>query len=119
MRAWGNRADTFVIDEPFYAYYLRATSKEHPGADEVIASGETDWRKVIAQLTGPMPKGKRIFFQKQMSHHLLPEVDREWLVAVYELLSYSRSARSNCFIRQKARRPRAGGPGLYAASGDF
>ena len=87
MRAWGNRADTFVIDEPFYAFYLRATGKEHPGADEVIASGETDWRKVIAQLTGPIPNGKRIFFQKQMAHHLLPEVDREWLVAV-----------SNCFL---------------------
>ena len=87
MRAWGNRADTVVIDEPFYAYYLNATGKGHPGADEVIASGETDWRKVIAQLTGPIPNAKRIFFQKQMAHHLLPEVDREWLGAV-----------TNCFL---------------------
>ncbi len=87
MRAWGNRVDTFVIDEPFYAFYLSATGKEHPGADEVIASGETDWRKVIAQLTGPIPNGKRIFFQKQMAHHLSPEVDREWLGAV-----------TNCFL---------------------
>jgi Sulfotransferase domain len=87
MRAWGNRADTFVIDEPFYAFYLSATRKRHPGADQVIASGETDWRKVIAQLTGPIPKGKPIFFQKQMAHHLLPEVDREWLGAV-----------TNCFL---------------------
>jgi hypothetical protein len=87
MRAWGNRADTFVIDEPFYAFYLSATGKEHPGADEVIASGETDWRKVIAQLIGPIPNGKWIFFQKQMAHHLLPEVDREWLSAV-----------TNCFL---------------------
>jgi Sulfotransferase domain len=87
MRAWGNRADTFVIDEPFYAYYLSATGKEHAGADEVIASGETDWRKIIAQLTGPIPNGKRISFQKQMAHHLLPEVDRNWLGAV-----------TNCFL---------------------
>jgi len=87
MRAWGNRADTVVIDEPFYAYYLSATGKRHPGADEVIASGETDWRKVIAHLTGPIPNAKRIFFQKQMAHHLLPEVDREWLGAV-----------TNCFL---------------------
>jgi hypothetical protein len=87
MRAWGNRADTFVIDEPFYAYYLRATGKEHPGADEVIASRETDWLRVIAQLTGAIPNGKRVFFQKQMAHHLLPEVDREWLGAV-----------ANCFL---------------------
>jgi hypothetical protein len=87
MRAWGNRADTFIIDEPFYAFYLSATGKGHPGADEVIASGEIDWRKVIAQLTGPVPNGKRIFFQKQMAHHLSPEVDRGWLGAV-----------TNCFL---------------------
>jgi hypothetical protein len=87
MRAWGNRPDTFVIDEPFYAYYLKATGKKHPGADEVIAAGQTDCRRVVAQLAGPIPSGKRIFFQKQMAHHLLPEVDREWLSAV-----------TNCFL---------------------
>jgi hypothetical protein len=87
MRAWGNRPDTFVCDEPFYAYYLKKTGRDHPGADEVIAAGESDWRKVIAQLTGPVPGGKRIFYQKQMTHHLLPEIDREWLGAV-----------TNCFL---------------------
>jgi hypothetical protein len=87
MRAWGNRVDTRVIDEPFYAYYLKATGKKHPGAEEVIAAGDTDWRNVVARLTGPVPNGKRIFFQKQMTHHLLPEVDREWLVGV-----------TNCFL---------------------
>jgi hypothetical protein len=87
MRSWGNRADTAVIDEPFYAYYLRATGKKHPGADEVIADGETDWRNVVDQVTGSVPNGKKIFFQKQMTHHLLPEVDRQWLSAV-----------TNCFL---------------------
>jgi hypothetical protein len=87
MRAWGNRPDTSVIDEPFYAYYLKATGKKHPGADEIIGFGETDWRKVIEQLTGPIPNARRIFFQKHMAHHLLPEVDREWLGAV-----------TNCFL---------------------
>ena len=87
MRSWGNRGDTAVIDEPLYAYYLRATGKKHPGADEVIAGGDTDWRNVVDQLTGPVPNGKKIFFQKQMTHHLLPEVDRQWLGAV-----------SNCFL---------------------
>ena len=87
MRAWGNRDDTIVIDEPLYAYYLRATDIAHPGADEVIATGENDWRKVVAYLTGPVPNGKRIFFQKQMTHHLLPEIDRQWLAAVI-----------NCFL---------------------
>ena len=79
MRSWGNRDDTVVIDEPFYAYYLKVTGIEHPGANEVIATGEIDWRKVVAHLTGPITNGNRIFFQKQMTHHLLPEIDREWL----------------------------------------
>jgi Sulfotransferase domain len=87
MRAWGNRDDTLVIDEPFYAYYLKATGIDHPRADEVIATGETDWQKIVTQLTGPIANGKQIFFQKQMTHHLLPEIDREWLGAV-----------TNCFL---------------------
>jgi hypothetical protein len=82
MRSWGNRADTIVIDEPFYAFYLKTTGKNHPGADEIIARGETDWRKVVKRLAGSIPNGKRIYFQKQMTHHLLPKVDRQWLGAV-------------------------------------
>src|SRR3954464_15427420 len=66
MRAWGNRGDTLVVDEPFYAYYLHATGREHPGRDEVIAAGEIDSKKVIAQLTGPVPSGQSIYYQKQM-----------------------------------------------------
>jgi hypothetical protein len=87
MRSWGNRADTAVIDEPFYAFYLKRTGMKHPGADQVIASGEANWRKVIERLTGPIPQGKRILYQKQMTQHLLPQVDRQWLCAV-----------TNCFL---------------------
>ena len=87
MRAWENRADTAVVDEPFYAYYLQATGDDHPGKAEVIADGETDWRRVIAQLTSDVPDARPIFYQKQMTHHLLPEVDREWLLGL-----------TNCFL---------------------
>jgi len=87
MRSWGNRPDTFVIDEPFYAYYLNRTGAAHPGAEEVIASGETNWRKIVARLTGPVPKNARIFYQKQLTHHLLPGIDRGWLGQV-----------TNCFL---------------------
>src|SRR5438128_2023534 len=88
MRAWGNRADTVVVDEPLYAYYLKATRKKHPDAAEVIATGESDWRKIVARLTKErIPGGKNVFFQKQMSHHLLPQVDREWIVDL-----------ANCFL---------------------
>ncbi|MGI9114822.1 MAG: HAD family hydrolase [Chthoniobacterales bacterium] len=87
MRAWGNRADTLVVDEPFYAFYLDETGIEHPGAAEVIATGETDWRKVVTELTTPDPHGRNILYQKQMTHHLLPGVSREWLREV-----------TNCFL---------------------
>lgn len=80
MRAWGNRLDTIVLDEPFYAFYLKATGKEHPGAKEIIATSETDWRKVVDHiLSKEIPTGKSILFQKQMTHHLLPMIGREWI----------------------------------------
>jgi len=79
MRAWENRGDCAVVDEPFYAHYLAHTGLDHPGREAVIAAGETDWRKVVARLTGPVPEGKAIFYQKHMTHHLLPHIARGWL----------------------------------------
>ena len=91
MRSWGNRDDTIVCDEPLYAYYLNATRKPHPGLEEVISAGLTDWRKVVELVSLPIracgkadrgwddPDDRRIFYQKHMTHHLLPEVSREWL----------------------------------------
>ena len=79
MRSWGNRPDTFVCDEPLYAHYLKQTGREHPGAGEIISHQETDWRKVVEWLTGPVPEGKTVFYQKHMTHHLLPEIGRDWL----------------------------------------
>ena len=87
MRAWENRGDTAVWDEPLYAYYLHKTGIPHPGAEEIIAAGETDWRKVVASITGPIPGGKAVFFQKHMTHHMLDEIDRAWLDQVI-----------NCFL---------------------
>jgi hypothetical protein len=77
MRAWENRPDTVVADEPLYAFYLDRTALHHPGRDEVIASQPTDWRVVLDQLTrAPLPPGTGISYAKHMTHHLLPEVDR-------------------------------------------
>ena len=94
MRSWGNRPDTVVVDEPFYAFYLKETATKHPGAEEVIAQGETDWRKVVelcrrnANPVEDSPgKARTIFYQKQMTHHLLPKISRDWLGGV-----------TNCFL---------------------
>src|SRR5262245_45722189 len=87
MRSWGNRSDTVVVDEPLYAHFLDVTRKPHPGMEEVIAAGETDWQEVVTQLTAEVPGGKEIFYQKHMTHHLLPNIAREWLAQL-----------TNCFL---------------------
>jgi hypothetical protein len=77
MRAWENRPDTIVVDEPLYAFYLDRTGIEHPGRAEIIASMPTDWRRVLRELAAdPLPPGTGVFYQKHMTHHLLPEIDR-------------------------------------------
>ena len=81
MRAWENRPDTAVVDEPLYAFYLARTGLDHPGREAVLASQPTDWQVVAEVLTGPVPGGRPIFYQKHMAHHLLREVDRAWLDA--------------------------------------
>jgi hypothetical protein len=86
MRSWENRGDCAVSDEPLYAAYLAATGLDHPARDEVIAAGETDPERVVADLLGPVPDGRQVWYQKHMSHHLLPGMDREWIHALANVL---------------------------------
>ena len=58
MRAFENRADCAVSDEPFYAAYLAATGLQHPMRDAVIASQPKGWRDVAHALLGPVPMGR-------------------------------------------------------------
>jgi len=79
MRAFENRPDATVVDEPFYAAYLAATGKAHPMREEVLASQPTDWRAVAGDLLAP--RERPIFYQKHMTHHMLPDVDLAWVDA--------------------------------------
>ena len=87
MRAWENRPDCVVWDEPLYGYYLDTTGIPHPGAAEVIAAQGTDAESIIARCTGAIPDNKPIFYQKHMTLHLLPELKRDWLKSL-----------TNCFL---------------------
>lgn len=86
MRAWENRPDCVVVDEPLYAYYLAETGLDHPGRDEVIAAGETDWHRVVADLTGLVPAGAAVYYQKHMTHHLIRQLPREWIGSLTNVL---------------------------------
>ena len=79
MYSWGNRADTVATDEPLYAHYLRETGVDHPGREKVLAAQESDGHKVIDWLTGPVPGGRPVWFQKHMTQHLVGELGFDWL----------------------------------------
>jgi len=78
MRAWENRPDTVVVDEPFYAAFLARTGLDHPARDEVIASQPTDVAAVVAGLRAPLPEGRSVHYAKHMTHHLAPGQDLAW-----------------------------------------
>jgi len=70
MRSFGNRADTFVSDEPFYGCFLRDTGADHPLREEVIAAMDCDWRSVMSTLSGDPPDASPIWYQKHMWHEM-------------------------------------------------
>jgi hypothetical protein len=80
MRSFGARPDTLVVDEPLYAHYLAATGIDHPGRADILAAQPNDWRDACEALLAPVAAA--VFYQKHMTHHLLPQVGREWLGAV-------------------------------------
>jgi hypothetical protein len=82
MRSFGNRADTSVVDEPFYAAYLAATGIDHPMREESLASQPQDWRTVVNSLLGPIPGGRQVFYQKHMTHHMVAGFGRDWIAKV-------------------------------------
>ncbi len=76
MRAFENRADCTVVDEPFYAAYLADTGLEHPMRDAVLASQPQGWRDVVTSLDG---FGNTFVYEKQMAHHMLPAFGLDWV----------------------------------------
>ncbi|RUS59593.1 HAD family hydrolase [Pseudorhodobacter sp. E13] len=79
MYSFAARGDCAVVDEPFYAAYLAQTGIIHPMNDEILASQPTDPAQVAATLIGSNPAQKPIFYQKHMTHHMLPGMDLSWM----------------------------------------
>ncbi len=84
MRAWENRPDTVVVDEPFYAAYLARTGIDHPGRDAVIASQPTDPAEVVRRLRAPVDAD--VHYAKQMTHHLADDADLAWVAEFRNVL---------------------------------
>lgn len=82
MRAFSSRPDCAVSDEPFYAAYLAATGIVHPMNDAVLASQPQDPQQVAADMLGPVPGGKPVWYQKQMAHHMIEGFPLDWMDGV-------------------------------------
>src|SRR6056300_1458794 len=79
MRSWSSRKDTFVTDEPFYAYYLKQTKLKHPQYEEIINHYPSNYDEVVNYLINNIPKDKKIWYQKHMAHHMLDLNNINWV----------------------------------------
>lgn len=93
MYSFAQRQDCAVWDEPFYAAYLDKTGLEHPMRAEILAAGEQDADKVISQCLGSIPSEKLHFYQKHMTQHMLPGIDRSWMAKVTNIFLIRHPAR--------------------------
>ena len=86
MRAFENRPDTVVVDEPLYAAYLARTGIDHPVRDEVIASQPTDLAAAVAGLSVALPHGRSVHYAKHMAHHVSRDMDLRWTLRFRNVL---------------------------------
>jgi len=81
MYSFAARGDCAAWDEPFYAAYLKMTGMNHPMRDEIIAAHDNDPDRVAASCRGAAPGGKAHFYQKHMTLHMIPGIDRTFMRA--------------------------------------
>ncbi|MCR6669991.1 hypothetical protein [Devosia ginsengisoli] len=101
MRAFSSRPDCAVSDEPFYAAYLAATGIVHPMNDEVLASQPRDPHRVAADMLGPVPSGKLVWYQKHMAHHMVEGFPLDWMDGVTNVFLLRRPERVLASYAQK------------------
>ena len=79
MRSFDSRGDTFVSDEPMYGNFLSISKLDHPLKKEIMASMVTDRPRLHKYLSSFKPDRYRIWYQKQMAHHILIDDDLDWI----------------------------------------
>ncbi len=75
MRAFENRPDTDVIDEPFYAFYLRRSGADHPMREAILEALPQTFDGVVDLLNGPAPTTAPISFHKHIAYHASAQED--------------------------------------------
>lgn len=81
MRSFGARPDTVCVDEPFYAAYLGLTGLRHPMTDEIFATQSRDPLDIVRDMSGNSGLQTGVFYQKHMTHHMVPAISRDWMAS--------------------------------------
>jgi hypothetical protein len=79
MRSWSSRSDSFVSDEPLYAYYLKERQLKHPMYQEIIEHYPNKYENIITNLISEIPNSKEHWYQKHMAHHLIDLSNIDWI----------------------------------------
>lgn len=79
MRAFENRPDTIVWDEPFYGCYLKESGALHPMRDDILAAMSTDRSTVVETLRTPTRNQISFSFEKHIAFHFRESDDFSWL----------------------------------------
>jgi hypothetical protein len=101
MYSFGNRPDCFAWDETFSAFSLKTHGNDHPMRDQIIATHDSDWTRLVAACLAPPPEGKTIFYQKHMTHHMLKGFDRSWVLRLTNAFLIRRTERVLASFTQK------------------
>ena len=112
MYSFANRSDFVAVDEPFYASYLYYTGLNHPMRDDILGSQSTDPREVIATLTGEQKAGSSSQYQKHMTHHMITQIPREWMLDVTNIFLLRHPARVVSSFAKKYPNPTVNDIGL-------
>ena len=89
MRSFGNRGDTYISDEPFYAYFLKNTNVDHPLKNEIINKYDSNYKKIVQSISCKIPNNKVIWYQKQMTQHIFNHDDISWIKELNNCFSCS------------------------------
>ncbi len=75
MYSFGARRDFSVMDEPFYAAYLKKSGAVHPMRDDILRHHESDPEKIAVSCSA---QGSPHIYMKHMPHHMLDGFPMEW-----------------------------------------
>lgn len=103
MYAFAMRADTRVVDEPFYAAWLRATGMDHPMRDAVLAALPSDPGQIAAACATD-PVGSHLY-QKHMVQHMEPSFDRGFMAGAANVMLIRHPLRVIASYHAKRERP--------------